>query len=151
MVNEDLRNPERIISNPDLRALIDYSEPALCMSLVLHFVPPGSDPYGIVNAFQDALAAGSYMVLSHATSDGRDADTITEITNTYSKANAPLVMRSQAEVERFFDGFDLVEPGVVFISQWRPTAEYYAQGGTRWAYAGVGMKGIASCGPGRKP
>jgi len=144
IISEDLREPERILSSPELRALIDFSEPvALCMSLVLHFMPPEDDPYGVVGTLRDALCPGSYLVLSHVTGDGRDADTLTEITGTYGEATAPLVMRSRPEVAQFFDGFELAEPGLVFISQWRPTAEYYAQGGTRWAYAGVGMKNAA--------
>jgi hypothetical protein len=51
-----------------------------------------------------------------------------------------LVMRTREEIGRFFSGFALVEPGLVFLSQWRPVTEYYAGGGTRWAYAGVGRK-----------
>jgi len=89
---------------------------------------------------RDELCAGSFIVLSHVTADGRDADTLARITDAYSDATAPLIMRSRAEITRFFAGFELVEPGIVFLSQWRPTAEYYAQGGTQWAYAGVGRK-----------
>jgi hypothetical protein len=53
---------------------------------------------------------------------------------------APLVMRSHHDIARFFDGFELIHPGVVFLSQWRPSSESYPEGGTRWAYAGVGKK-----------
>lgn len=141
IIDGDLREPERILSNPALRALIDFTEPvALCMSLVLHFIPGRNDPYAIVARFRDELCPGSYVVLTHMTGDEREAGTLAGITHVYSDATAPLTMRSRAEVARFFVGFDLVEPGVVFMSQWRPTAEYYAWGSTRWAYAGVGRK-----------
>lgn len=141
IIDGDLRDPERILSNPALRAVIDFSEPiALCMSLVLHFIPASDDPYGIVARLRNELCPGSFIVLSHVTADGRDADTLTMITDAYNDATAPLIMRSRAEVTGFFAGFEMVEPGIVFLSQWRPTAEYYAQGGTRWAYAGVGRK-----------
>jgi hypothetical protein len=137
----DLRQPERILAHPELLALIDFARPvALFMSLVLHFIPPDDDPHAVVARFRDALAPGSFLVLSHVTGDDRESGTLTAIGDTYDYANAPLIMRSHAEVARFFDGFDLVEPGVVFLSQWRPTGEYFAQGGTRWAYAGVAKK-----------
>jgi len=50
------------------------------------------------------------------------------------------VLRTRSQIERFFSGFDLIEPGVVFLSQWRPAGEYHAQGGTRWAHRGMGEK-----------
>lgn len=141
IINGDLRDPNKILSDPALLALIDFSEPvALCMSLVLHFIPASDEPYAIVARFRDELCPGSYVVLSHVTGDERNAGTLSEITDVYNDATAPLIMRSLAEITRFFTGFELVEPGVVFLSQWRPTAEYYARGGTRWAYAGVGRK-----------
>ena len=141
IVSGDLREPERVLSQPDLRAFIDFSQPvALFMTLVLHFIPPDDDPQGIVRRFRDALCPGSFLVLSHVTCDGRATDTLTEISDTYAHANAPLIMRTHAEITRFFEGFDLVDPGVVFLSQWRPTTEYYAEGGTRWGYGGVGKK-----------
>lgn len=141
IVSGDLREPERVLSNPDVRALIDFSRPvALFMTLVLHFIPPEDGPHGMVGKFRDALYPGSFLVLSHVTGDGREAGALAEIDDTYVNANAPLIMRSQAEVMGFFEGFELVDPGVVFLSQWRPTAEYYAEGGTRWGYGGVGRK-----------
>jgi hypothetical protein len=97
-------------------------------------------PYGVVGDLREALCPCSYVVISHVTGDGRDAETLSEITATYDQATAPLIMRSCEEVARFFEGFELVEPGVVFLSQWRSTDEYYSEGGTRWAYAGVGRK-----------
>jgi transcriptional regulator with XRE-family HTH domain len=125
-----LREPECILSDRELLELIDLSRPVgLCMTLVLHFVPPDNDPYGVVARFRDALCPGSFLVLSHVTGDEREAGTLTEVDNVYKNANAPLVMRSRAEIARFFNGFELVEPGVVFLSQWRPAGEYYAQGG----------------------
>jgi len=51
-----------------------------------------------------------------------------------------MVMRSKDEIERFFAEFEIVEPGIVFLSQWRPSTEYYVGGGTRWVYAGIGKK-----------
>ncbi len=141
IIDEDLREPEHILSNPALRELISFARPvALCMTLVLHFIPDSGDPYGIVARLCEALCPGSYVVISHVTGDGRDPEALTEITDTYDQATAPLIMRSRTDIARFFDGFELVDPGVVFLSQWRSTGEFYSEGGTRWAYAGVGRK-----------
>jgi S-adenosyl methyltransferase len=141
IIGGDLREPERILTQPELVALMDFTRPvALFVSLVLHFIPPDDDPHAVVARFRGALPSGSFLVLSHVTGDGRESGTLTAIDGTYDNANTPLIMRSHAEVARFFDGFDLVDPGVVFLSQWRPTGEYFAQGGTRWAYAGVARK-----------
>jgi hypothetical protein len=79
------------------------------------------------------------------TCDGRDDDILKTITDAYSNANAPLVMRTRTELSRFFPGFDLVPPGLVYTPQWRPTlleAAYgrAGQGGTRWVYGAVARK-----------
>lgn len=58
----------------------------------------------------------------------------------YDQATAPFMVRTKDEIARFFSGFELVEPGIVYLSQWRPVTQYYAGGGTRWVYAGVGIK-----------
>ena len=139
IIEGDLRSPEAILANEELRELIDLTKPvALCMSLVLHFVADDEDPYGLVARLSDPLCPGSYLLITHVTGDERDVGTISEITAVYDEATSPLVPRGKAEVTKFFDGFELAEPGVMCLSQWRPTSEYHAGGGTRWVYAGVG-------------
>jgi hypothetical protein len=114
------------------------------MSLVLHFISDDEDPWAVVARLRDLIRPGSYLVLTHVTGDERTVDTMSEIRGIYDEATAPLTPRTKDAFARFFDGFELVDPGVVFLSQWRPTAEYYARGGTRWAYAAVGRKRGAS-------
>lgn len=141
IISGDLREPERILAHPELRELIDFSQPAaLSMTLVLHFLPPDNDPYSLVARFRDALCPGSFLVLSHVTGDGREPGTLIGIDDVYDTTNTPLVMRTREQVAAFFNGFELIEPGVVFLSQWHPTGEYHAQGGTRWGYCGLGKK-----------
>jgi len=141
IIQGDIRRPEAVMADPELRALIDCSRPVgLCLSLILHFMTDAEDPYRSVARLRDVLCPGSYLVLTHVTGDERDIGTISQVTTVYHDATAPLVPRPRDAVTKLFDGFELVEPGVVFTSQWRPTAEYYAAGGTRWAYAGVGRK-----------
>jgi hypothetical protein len=137
----DLRDPDGILRNPELREIIDLAQPAaLFMTLVLHFIRDQDDPYGSVAKLCAALCPGSYLVISHVTGENQDDRSLEQITDVYDQATAPLVMRPKGEIERFFSGFELIEPGLVYLSQWRPATEYYAGGGTRWAYAGVGKK-----------
>lgn len=141
LIAGDLRDPDGILGNPELRRLIDFSRPtALCLTLLLHFIRDEDDPYGSVAKLSDALCPGSYLVISHVTGENRDEAALGQITDVYDQATALLVMRTKEQIEHFFSGFEVVEPGIVFLSQWRPVTEYYAGGGTRWAYAGVGLK-----------
>jgi hypothetical protein len=141
VIGGDLREPETILAGPKLRELIDFSRPVgLCMTLVLQFVPADDNPSGVLARFRGALCPGSFLVLSHVTGDGREPGALSEVGDVYGNANASLIMRTREQVADFFDGFELVQPGVVFLSQWRPSAEFYARGGTRWGYCGVGKK-----------
>jgi len=136
----DLREPDRILADPGLTGLIDFSRPvALLMTLVLHFVRPDDDPCGLVATYSEALCPGSFLVVSHVTGDDREPGMLAGV-GAYDNASAPLTLRTRSQVQEFFNGFSLIDPGVVFLSQWRPTGEYHAQGGTRWAYCGVGEK-----------
>jgi hypothetical protein len=137
----DLRDPGGALSHPDLRALIDFARPvALLMTLVLDLIPTGDSAYEAVATFRDALSPGSFLVLSHASHDGREPGALTDVSGHPDTASVPLIMRSRAEIAQFFDGFELVDPGVVFLPQWRPAGGYPPWGGTRWGYCGVGGK-----------
>jgi SAM-dependent methyltransferase len=140
-IEGDLRRPDAMLENPELQQVIDFSKPvALCVTLVLHFIAEEEDPHKIVARLRAKLAPDSYIVISHAAEDDHNEDIIRQATGAYDRASAPLVMRSQEEIRRFFAGLELVDPGVVFLSQWRPMTGCYVGGGTRWAYAGVGRK-----------
>jgi hypothetical protein len=137
----DIRNPRSILDDPVFRQVIDLTKPvAVCATLVLQFVSEDEDPYGVMAELSAAICPGSYLVVSHVTGDGRDDGSVDLITDVYEHASAPLIMRSREQIARFFTGFDLVSPGLVFLSQWRPGESHYAGGGTRWAYAAVGKK-----------
>ncbi|MGE5288469.1 MAG: SAM-dependent methyltransferase [Micromonosporaceae bacterium] len=144
MIEGDLREPEKILANRELRHLIDLSQPvALCLTLVLQFVPDSDGPHDLIARLLEPLARGSYLIVSHVTRDAKDPEAVTQVTQAYEKASAPLVMRSRDEIKRFFGECALVPPEVVYLTQWyrcvTPTP-VLGDGGTRWAYAGVGMK-----------
>jgi hypothetical protein len=121
IIDASLRDPEKILADPATQALIDFSQPVgLLLVAVLHFIADADDPWRIVATLRGALAPGSYLVLAHGTSDGqpRVAQAVEKIYN--RSVSADLHIRSRAEILRFFDGFDLVSPGLVYLPQWRP-------------------------------
>jgi hypothetical protein len=87
---------------------------------VLHFISHEEDAPGIVARFRERLAPGSYLAISVGTSDGADPDMLAEATQTYAGARMPFTLRTRAQILDLFDGFDLVEPGLVSLPEWRP-------------------------------
>jgi SAM-dependent methyltransferase len=86
----DMREPEAILTAPGLAELIDFSRPvAVLFVAVLHFVRDDEDPYGIVGTFRDAMAPGSYLVLSHVTTDGPSAELLARNQEVYERATSP--------------------------------------------------------------
>lgn len=134
----DLRDPRAILNHPDVRRVIDFDEPVgVLLVAVLHFVTEQEKPLQILATLCDALPAGSFLVLSHATNDFGDLSAAQAV---YSKSTAALSPRSRAEIERFFDGFDLAEPGLVQVPLWRPDAPLPAQADEISMYGGVARK-----------
>jgi SAM-dependent methyltransferase len=119
----DLRDPGAILAQVCERGLLDLSQPlVVLMTAVLHFIPDSADPARLVAAFRDAMPPGSYLVLSHASHDARPEGTA-QAREMYRSASASslLVTRTLDEVVALFGGLDLVEPGVVLTTHWRPT------------------------------
>jgi hypothetical protein len=121
IVLADLRDPEAILAHPKLRELIDFAQPiALLLVAILHFVPDEGEPGRIIATIRDALPPGSYLALSHGTGDFHDDAVVSGPRAVYDRATAPLVLRSYEQISRFFDGWDVVEPGLVQAPLWRP-------------------------------
>jgi S-adenosyl methyltransferase len=138
VIQGDMRRPEDILGHPEVRELIDFSQPvAVLLVSVLHFVADADRPTAIVATLRDAVSSGSYLALSHVTSDARP-ETVAKVTAT----NGTFAMaRTAAEVERFCAGFDLVEPGLVPVEQWRPECpEDLDDRDPLCMHAGVGRK-----------
>jgi hypothetical protein len=138
----DMREPRSIIEHPTIGKLIDFDQPvALMLVSVMHFVTEEQDPAGMLAAYREVLPAGSLLVLSHATGDFH-ADHVDEVLEVYKKASASLTARSHAEVLALFDGFDLLEPGLVQVPLWRPDGPDPDPAEVRRisVYGGVGRK-----------
>jgi len=119
-IEADLRDPAAILAHPRARRLLDLSRPvALILAAVLHFIPDDA-ALGAVRDLTAALPAGSYLCISHGTYDGASSDTLAQFVRLYEASTHPLGFRSRAQLARFFDGFALVSPGLVFTPAWRP-------------------------------
>ncbi|MFG2947199.1 SAM-dependent methyltransferase [Streptomyces adustus] len=138
IVLADLRDPRAVVEHPDVRRVIDLDEPvALLLVAVVHFLTDAERPGQVVATLRDALPAGSFLVLSHATGDFADRS---EAQAVYNRATATLNLRTRAEVERFFDGFELLEPGLAQVPFWRPDGPPPARSDEIGFYGGVARK-----------
>ena len=139
VVQADVRDTEAIIADERVRELIDFSEPlAVMLVSVLQFVPD-REPQDIVAPLRDAMPSGGYLVVSHPTQDFRTSQ-VNEVAGAYNRAKAPAVARRKSEIERVFDGFELLEPGVVQTPLWRPDGEVTPDLDLIWMYGAVGRK-----------
>jgi hypothetical protein len=140
IVLADLREPEVILDHPKTRALIDFSEPVgLLLVAILHFITEAENPARILATLREALPEGSYLVLSHATGDLRP-DAAQRAAHVYDEATSSVTLRSKAQVESLFDGWELIKPGVVQVPLWRPEARKPRPKELEkaWVYGGVG-------------
>ncbi|MGA5121497.1 SAM-dependent methyltransferase [Streptomyces pseudogriseolus] len=119
----DLRKPQEILGSDEVGQLIDLNRPvALLLVAILHFVEEADDPYGAVAELRDALAPGSMLVLTHAAYEGipLPPERAEGAVDVYRDMRNPLIMRTREEIARFFEGYDMVEPGLVPMPRWRP-------------------------------
>ena len=144
IIQADLRHPGAILDHPELAGLLDLSRPvAVLMIAVLHFVADEDDPARIVAEYRDATAPGSYLAITHATSDyqpqlARRAEAV------YTRASHQIHYRSRQQIADMLTGYELLEPGLVDMIHWRPDPGGAPDplGGdvTRYSgYAAVGM------------
>lgn len=148
LIVADLRDPDEVLNHPARRKLIDLDEPTgLLMTAVVHFVADGSDPRGLVRRYAGVLAPGSYVALSHATADKLPPRAVQAMYDTYANTSTQIYLRTREEVERLFDGLDLVppyrgaEPGLSYVGVWGADDPEAADSeGSRVLYCGVGRR-----------
>ncbi|GGX83516.1 SAM-dependent methyltransferase [Streptomyces fructofermentans] len=142
VVAADLRKPREILGSSVVRDLMDLNRPvALLLVAILHFVEDEDDPYAAVAELRDALAPGSLLVVTHASYEGipLPPERAEGAVDVYKDIRNPLIMRSRDDIARFFEGYDMVEPGLVPMPKWRPDSaaedeDPYSYSG----FAGVG-------------
>jgi hypothetical protein len=145
----DLRDPDGVLANPDVRALIDFSQPTgLMMTGVVHFVSDEQDPWGLIARYVGSLVPGSYLALTHLTDDHKPPHAVSEFCRAFDSATEQIHFRSRAQVERFFAGLDLVSPHepdvtgrLCYTGDWGAEDPVQADSdGSRWQYCGVGRR-----------
>ena len=120
VVHADLRDHEAVLEDPVLTGFLDFSRPvAVLMVAVLHFVSAEDGPAEIVSAYREATVPGSYLVLSHATSEYKP-ERIERAESIYTQASHAMTFRNRSEITELMPGYELVEPGLVDVIRWRP-------------------------------
>jgi hypothetical protein len=141
VIQADLREPHDVLAKAAETGLLDFHQPiALLVVALLHFVPDGDRPHEVLRAYRDALGRGSHLVISHATHEG-----LPELSSSheelYRRMGTPMTMRSRDQVAAFFEGYELADPGLVYLLQWRPGPEEEATRPERVpAWVGVGRR-----------
>jgi SAM-dependent methyltransferase len=138
MVHADITKPSLVLNDPHTRATLDFDQPVGVLAIAIgHYVL--DDPESVFAAYRDAVPPGSYLGLSHLTDDFRD---MAELAGDMRRTQNAVRARSKEEVRRLFGDWDLVEPGLVTTSQWRPDRVSDTEGAERrdGLYAGVARK-----------
>jgi SAM-dependent methyltransferase len=138
-VDADLRDAGRILAEAALT--LDFSRPmAIMLMAILQHIDDAEDPYGIVSTLLGAVPSGSYLVISHPAAD-IETEAMAQMAERLNKLMAEKVtFRTRAQVARFFDGLELVEPGMVRVQEWRPNTEKEAKSPAA-LWGGMGRKG----------
>jgi S-adenosyl methyltransferase len=120
-IHADFRDPEKILRDPAVRDTLDFTKPvALMLVAILHFVPDEADPRRTIATLLDALPSGSYVVASHVT-DEHDPDMLAGAGRAYQERGLIGQIRTSEEfADLVFTGLEMVDPGVVMVSEWRP-------------------------------
>ena len=119
ILEHDLRRPEDILSDPELRALIDFGEPvAVLLVAILHFIPDSDEPATVISKLLEPFPSGSYLVISHGTADAVPG--VNDAAAVYQQSTSSAHVRSREHIQRLIDGLELVEPGIVWLPEWRP-------------------------------
>jgi hypothetical protein len=148
LIMADLREPDAVLSQPDVVRLIDFRKPAgLIATDVLHFFPDTADPWGLVARYMAALPAGSYLALTHFTHDKMPERSHDGVMDAMKKADVALYLRPRGEVERFFAGLEFAspdegaKPGVTYAGVWgAEDLDAADTDGSRSVYCGVARR-----------
>jgi SAM-dependent methyltransferase len=141
MVHGDLRDPADILRHPEVLGLLDLTKPlaVLCTS-TLHFIADAEEPQRIIAEYRARMAPGSYLAISHGILEDDPDGEGEAAADVFRHASSQLYVRPLAEVLRFFDGFELVEPGLTWITAWRPEPGTTPVGRPYSMRGGVGRK-----------
>ncbi len=142
VIQANLQDPGAILDHPETRALIDFGQPvAVLLVAVLQFIPDDEEITRVIGRVRDALAPGSHLVITHITADDIPADVASEGREIYSTTSlGSITPRSPGRIESYFDGLDLLEPGLVDVNQWGTSAPVITEAAPLGFLGGVARK-----------
>ncbi|HEY0696691.1 MAG TPA: SAM-dependent methyltransferase [Micromonospora sp.] len=145
IVNADARKVDEVLNHPRVRELLDLDRPlGVIMAGVMVFVGDHDDPAGMVRAYRNAVAPGSFIAISHLTAEQADPETkgkVHAMVAAYQGVTEQLYVRDRAPIAAWFDGMTLLDPGVTLMPEWRPYADREIHTGSpahQLGYGGVG-------------
>lgn len=135
----DMRRPAEVLGHPETTRLIDFTAPVgVLLIAMVHFITL-EERSMVMDHLRGALPSGSYIAATHVTVDGNSAEAVAKIEEVYATTPTPIHFREHSEVALFFEGFELVKPGLVTIDTWRPDPSEPAHPVAKWLYGGVGV------------
>jgi hypothetical protein len=142
VVQKDVRQPGDLLDDPKVRKMIDFDQPmAVLLVGLLHLVSESDDPAAIVARFRAAMPSGSYLAICHITGDHQPPDAVTQWTDLFGGMAEPMVPRTHEQIGAFFEGMELVDPGLVQAWEWRPDEPgRIPSPKTGWLLGGVARK-----------
>ncbi|MEU8269971.1 SAM-dependent methyltransferase [Sphaerisporangium sp. NPDC049002] len=146
VIEADMRDPDQVLSHPRLKSLINLDEPvAILLLSTLVVIPDDALVTHIVRRLRDAVVPGSYVTIAHSVSDVRPEATakLAALYQDHGVVSGPRrdQLRTKAEIEELFEGLSLVEPGVVYVTAWRPDpGEQPGDPEAVWSVGGIGLK-----------
>jgi hypothetical protein len=118
-VDADLRDPDKLLEGA--ASILDFDQPiAITLLMILMLIPDAEDPYGTVRRLMNAVPSGSYLAISHPAGDVDSGEIAAAYERLRGLMGEPPVLRSHGDIARFFEGLDLVDPGLVQLHRWRP-------------------------------
>lgn len=137
----DIRKPDALLSAPTVADLLDFSRPIAVLAIgILHFLQEADEPVRLLAEYRDACPPGSYLAISQASQVSLPDEQVARFLAAYARSTTPAVWRTKDEIRQFLDGYDLVDPGLVLLPQWRPDVPVSdAEAADSNIYGGVGI------------
>ena len=140
----DIRKPEAVLSAPTVADLLDFNRPIAVLAIgILHFLQDADEPIRLLGEYRDACPSGSYLAISQASQVSLPDEQVARFLAAYARSTTPAVWRTKDEIHRFLGGYELVDPGLVLLPQWRPDAPVSdAEAADSNIYGGVGVLSV---------
>jgi S-adenosyl methyltransferase len=135
----DLLDVDLVLGSQPVQRLLDFTQPmAVILAAVLHFIPDEANPHHAVTRYVDAMAPGSFLILSHGART--DQQRFRAVRRMYHQSGTPALGRTREQIQAFMSGTQIVEPGLVWTPQWQPEFDPGDHPGSAMIYAAVGRK-----------